>query len=135
MPPQPSQRKARPAGQPSRGNGHDISRHSAASPPLPGAAKCTIATDENAVTTSTSAASATLKLVPRHGGAATRSVNRTGIRMPRLDILPPLFQPGRGARLAGELENMHPGVGAVDDIDVAAIVGLEIVGLDRDLAA
>src|SRR4051812_23871635 len=39
------------------------------------------------------------------------------------------------ARLAGELEYVHTGIGAVDDIDVAAIVDLDIVRLDRDLAA
>ena len=30
---------------------------------------------------------------------------------------------------------MQAGIGAVDDVDVAALVGLDIVGLDRDLAA
>ena len=30
---------------------------------------------------------------------------------------------------------MHPGVGAVDDVHVAAFVGFDIVGLDRRLAA
>jgi len=30
---------------------------------------------------------------------------------------------------------LKTGVGAIDDIDVAALVGLDIVGLDRDLAA
>ena len=44
-------------------------------------------------------------------------------------------QSGDGAGLAREFENMHSGVGAIDDVDQAAIVGLDIVGLDRDLAA
>jgi hypothetical protein len=30
---------------------------------------------------------------------------------------------------------MHPGIGAVDDVDIAAVVDVDIVGLDRDLAA
>ena len=36
---------------------------------------------------------------------------------------------------AGQFEDVQPGIGAVDDVDVAALVGLDIVGLDRDLAA
>src|SRR5947209_6766484 len=39
------------------------------------------------------------------------------------------------SRLAGQLQNVQPSVGAIDHIDVAAIVGLHIVALDRDLAA
>src|SRR4051812_25568060 len=39
------------------------------------------------------------------------------------------------ARVAGELQDMQPGVGAVDDVDIAALVGLDIVGLDRGFAA
>src|SRR5690242_18065389 len=39
------------------------------------------------------------------------------------------------ARGTGQLENMHAVVGAIDDVDEAAIVDLDIVGLDRDLAA
>src|SRR3989442_8807713 len=35
----------------------------------------------------------------------------------------------------GELQDMHPGVRAIDDVDVAAVVDLEVVGLDRHLAA
>src|SRR5438093_7077069 len=34
-----------------------------------------------------------------------------------------------------EFEDMHAGVGAIDRVDVAAIVDLEVVGLYRDLAA
>src|SRR3954470_22896588 len=30
---------------------------------------------------------------------------------------------------------MHPGIGAVDDVDVSALVALHVVGLDRPLAA
>jgi len=43
--------------------------------------------------------------------------------------------PGDRPRFAGQFEDVHPGIGPIDDVDVAAIVGLDIVGLDRDLAA
>ena len=39
------------------------------------------------------------------------------------------------ARLAGQLQDVQAGISAVDDVDVAALVGLDIVGLDRRLAA
>src|ERR1700747_915750 len=45
------------------------------------------------------------------------------------------LQAGHLPSLARELEDMHAGVGAVDDVDQAARVGLHVVGLDRDLAA
>src|SRR5439155_6266247 len=35
----------------------------------------------------------------------------------------------------GEPQNVHAGVGAVDRVDVAALVDLDVVGLDRGLAA
>ena len=38
-------------------------------------------------------------------------------------------------RLAAQFEDVHAGVGAIDDVDVAAGVGLDVVGLDRGLAA
>src|SRR5688572_28597410 len=44
-------------------------------------------------------------------------------------------QVGHLPRRASKLEDMHPGIGAVDDIDVAAVVYFDVVGLDRDLAA
>src|ERR1700722_4630892 len=47
-----------------------------------------------------------------------------------------LLRQTRGlSRLSRQFQNMHAGIGAVDDVDIAALVGLEIVGLDRDLAA
>src|SRR5919106_332342 len=46
-----------------------------------------------------------------------------------------LLEACHGARLAAELEDMHAGVGAIDDVDVAARVGFDVVGLDRRLAA
>ena len=46
-----------------------------------------------------------------------------------------LRQPRRLSGVAGQFEDVHPGVGAVDDVDVAAVVGLGVVGLDRSLAA
>ena len=39
------------------------------------------------------------------------------------------------AGIADDLQDMHPGVGAVDDIDKTAVVGFDVVGLDGDLAA
>src|SRR5262245_6840476 len=37
-------------------------------------------------------------------------------------------------RRAGQLQDVHAGVGAIDGVDVAAIVDLDVVRLDRDLA-
>src|SRR4051812_21450597 len=45
------------------------------------------------------------------------------------------WQPGDGARRPRQFQNVQAGIGAVDDVDVAPRVGLDIVGLDRDLAA
>src|SRR5215472_12046067 len=39
------------------------------------------------------------------------------------------------ARLAGQLEDVQPRVRTVDDVDIAAIVDFDVVGLDSDLAA
>src|SRR5947207_4925999 len=39
------------------------------------------------------------------------------------------------ARLAGQLEDMQAGIGAVDRVDVAAIIDLDIIGLYGELAA
>src|SRR5689334_14338552 len=47
----------------------------------------------------------------------------------------PLRQAGDGARGAGELQDVQARVRAVHDVDVAAVVHLEVVGLDRGLAA
>src|SRR5258706_3136538 len=33
------------------------------------------------------------------------------------------------------LQDMQPGIGAIDDVDIAAVVDVDVVGLDRDLAA
>src|SRR5688572_11482592 len=46
-----------------------------------------------------------------------------------------LLQARGAARVAGQFQNVNTCVGAVDDVDVAAIVGLQIVALNRDLAA
>ena len=45
------------------------------------------------------------------------------------------LQTRHGARLAGQLDDVHAGIGAIDNIDVAAVVDFGIVGLNRDLAA
>src|SRR4051812_21423399 len=42
--------------------------------------------------------------------------------------------PGYRARVAGDFQDVQPGVGAVDEIDIDAIVGLDVIALDRDLA-
>src|SRR5258705_4915073 len=38
-------------------------------------------------------------------------------------------------RRAGELEYVQPRVRAIDDVDVAAVVDFDVIGLNRDLAA
>src|SRR5206468_9011732 len=43
-------------------------------------------------------------------------------------------QSGDLARLARQLEDVQTGVGAVDDVDVAALVGFDVVRLDRGFA-
>src|SRR5215510_9588587 len=40
-----------------------------------------------------------------------------------------------GASFTRQFQDMHAGIGAVDDVDVAAVIGFHIVALDRDLAA
>src|SRR6266851_10286473 len=42
---------------------------------------------------------------------------------------------GDGARLTRQLKNMQAGIGAIDYVNVTALVGFHIVGLNRDLAA
>src|SRR5258708_2869217 len=37
------------------------------------------------------------------------------------------------ARRAGEFKDVHAGIGAVNDIDIAAVVHFDVVGLDGDL--
>src|SRR2546430_12360447 len=68
---------------------------------------------------------------------------RTAVAMgpgfPRLRSGPgttPLRLPRSGDRpgAARELQDVQPGVGAIDQIDEAALVGLDVVALDRGLA-
>src|SRR6267142_2287692 len=49
--------------------------------------------------------------------------------------LPAMARSKNFVPLSLELEDVHPGIGPVDCVDVAAVVHLEVVGLDRDLAA
>src|SRR6476620_9979384 len=57
-------------------------------------------------------------------------------RSPFADGRPSLRRQSRDdARLPGQLEDVHSRAGEIDDVDVAAVVDLGIVGLDRDLAA
>src|SRR5262249_4149776 len=46
-----------------------------------------------------------------------------------------LLQSRDPPRLARELQDMQSRIGAVDDVDEAALVGLDVVALDRRLAA
>src|SRR5262249_28098099 len=46
-----------------------------------------------------------------------------------------LFDSGRLPGFGRQLEDVHPGVCAIDQVDIAAVVGLHVVALDRDLAA
>src|SRR5436305_2873176 len=39
------------------------------------------------------------------------------------------------ARFAGQLQDVHAGIRAVDDVNVTAVVGFDIVGLDRGFTA
>src|SRR5579872_5890137 len=54
---------------------------------------------------------------------------------PLQQLLRPSRQPRDLASISRQFQNVQAGVGAVDDVDIAALVGLDIVGLDRDLAA
>src|SRR4029453_17673566 len=51
------------------------------------------------------------------------------------DLRAALPYPRDRARLAGDLQNVQPGIGAVGHVDIAAVVGLDIVALDRRGAA
>jgi hypothetical protein len=41
----------------------------------------------------------------------------------------------RAARLSGELQDVHAGIGPVNNVDEPAVIDFDIVGLDGDLAA
>src|SRR5262245_44297778 len=43
-------------------------------------------------------------------------------------------EPGEASGRAGELENVQARIRAIDDIDVATVVDLDVVRLDRDFA-
>src|SRR6266487_4928060 len=47
---------------------------------------------------------------------------------------PPPAEVRNGARGACHLEDVHAGVCAIHDIDVSAVVHLDVIGLDGDLA-
>jgi hypothetical protein len=42
---------------------------------------------------------------------------------------------GDAAGLTGELQDVHPGVGWIDEVDEPPVVDPDVVGLDGDLAA
>ncbi len=46
-----------------------------------------------------------------------------------------LLQRSDRAHRAGELEDVHAGVGTVDDVDIATVVDFDIDGLDYAVAA
>src|SRR4051812_17400144 len=48
---------------------------------------------------------------------------------------PTLFDPGGRASFGGQLQDVHARIGSIDDINVAAVVGLDVVALDRRGAA
>src|SRR3984893_1240776 len=102
-----AQRNARPAGQPSRGNGQAISRQPSISDRA-----CWLPAEPDRVQIATANAVSSLRISS-----------------------PASWQAGDGARRPRELKNMQAGGGAIDDIDIAALVGFDIVGLDRHLAA
>src|SRR5689334_13797817 len=63
--------------------------------------------------------------------SAAEKQARTSV--PRLSM--GLLQTGDLPGRAGELEDVQAGVGAIDDVDVAPRIRLDVVGLDRGLAA
>jgi len=71
-------------------------------------------------------------LIRRDAGQCAERQNRNA--MAANSASPSSRQAGNGTRRPGQLQNVQPGIGAVDDVDVAAFVGLDIVGLDRDFA-
>src|SRR5450756_800326 len=52
-----------------------------------------------------------------------------------LKATPRLFKIRDFARLARQLEDVHAGIGTIDNVDITAIVDFGVIGLDRDLAA
>src|ERR1700694_4229409 len=103
-----AQRNARPAGHPSRGKGQAISRQ----PSMPDRAGWSPATPSPVQI------------------ATANAVSRL-----RIWDSPVSGQSGRSARGAGQFQNMQAGIGAIDDVDISALIGFDIIGLDRDLAA
>src|SRR5262245_1352731 len=67
-----------------------------------------------------------LRVAP--GSPLTRGRAETAVRSARR-------QTRDRARLAGQFQNVQAGVGTIREIDVAAVVGLGIVALDRGVAA
>src|ERR1700694_5642910 len=103
-----AQWNARPAGHPSRGNGQAISCQRSS-----GWAGWKAAEPDSVQIATANAVSSSLRMVyHRASGKA-----------------------GHGARRAGQLQDVQAGVGAIDDIDISALIGFDIVGLDRHLAA
>src|SRR5919204_3898898 len=62
-------------------------------------------------------------------------VSASKMRMPSRAIADSSVAAGDAAGLAGESDDVQAGVGAIGQIDEAPLVGLDIVRLDRDLAA
>src|SRR6516162_10103017 len=66
--------------------------------------------------------------IPRQG--PMQKCARNSFTLPKRQQLLRNDRPG----IAGQFEYVHPGVGPIDHVDIAAIIGLDVVGLDRDLA-
>src|SRR5574338_357026 len=69
------------------------------------------------------------------GGLKVFSSTVTERSMKRLMVDGSLGKVGDGAGGAGQLHDVDTGVGPVREVDVAAVVHVDVVGLDRDLAA
>src|SRR6266849_656470 len=72
-------------------------------------------------------------------GSAASPVWNASLDTGRRELNAPLpscvgSEPGGTSGRAGELENVHARVRAIDDVDVAAVVDLDVVRLDRDFA-
>src|SRR5712691_8205412 len=46
----------------------------------------------------------------------------------------PLRKIGDGPGRAGQLQDMQPGIGTIDNVDITAVVDLDVIGLNRHLA-
>src|SRR5436309_2595445 len=68
------------------------------------------------------------------GGASRRCAASAGASLDVATMTKKLLQSRNLPCRAGQLQDVQAGVGAVDHVNVATVVGLHVVALDRDLA-